>query len=316
MKTLNYSQDDVLVIFTMDVEPVATADGKTSGPASAAEGARRVRQYADVIGEYGYQPTFFIHPEMAELQADLFNEMRERGAAVELHLHTVKFAHQGRKYPTELGGLPRPLQLEALAAARDRFTEAMGFTPALFRPGCFSANDNTYGVLQELGFAGGSISIPGRTWTKRYCAWAGAMPHPHFANNEFRQLPGNLSFVEIPLSVDRIGGLRTHPVLGFQHYVDLRPGGVYTEEEDSGRDHAVILHNMATQLITEKPLLKTIVIDVHNDRDFVTPGATPAKHLRTILDNLGQEFDPHNLHPVSATMPQTVEYFKALHPAS
>ena len=39
-----------------------------------AEGRAGFRQYADVIVEYGYQPTFFIHLK-AELQADLFNEM-------------------------------------------------------------------------------------------------------------------------------------------------------------------------------------------------------------------------------------------------
>ena len=78
---------DVLVIFTMDVEPSTRADGHTSGPATTAEGARRVREYADLLREHGYAPTYFVHPELGEEQADLFLELRERGAEVGLHLH-------------------------------------------------------------------------------------------------------------------------------------------------------------------------------------------------------------------------------------
>lgn len=304
---------DVLVLFTMDVEPVARADGLTSGPATAAEGAQRVREYADVLGTYGLVPTFFLHPEMAEQQADLFREMRTRGAGIGLHLHTVKFRQGATAYRYELGGLPREQQMEAIAAARDRFVCALGFDPELFRPGCFSANDATYGVLHELGFRGGSVSIPGRIWPERHCIWAGAEPHPHYANPVFRQLAGDLPFVEIPLSVDRIGGLRTHP-LGFQHYVDLRPGGVYAEAEDSGRDHKTILRNMIRQLVDEAPALKTLVVDVHNDRDFLTPGATPARQLRAVLDGIEPELARHGLRPVSATMHQAVARFKAKAP--
>ena len=62
---------DVLVIFTMDVEPPTRADGYTSGPSTTAEGARRVREYAGILREHGYAPTYFVHPELGEQQADL-----------------------------------------------------------------------------------------------------------------------------------------------------------------------------------------------------------------------------------------------------
>ena len=36
------------------------------------------------------------------------------------------------------------------------------FKSPKFRAGYFSANDMTYGVLEALGFRGGSVSIPGQ----------------------------------------------------------------------------------------------------------------------------------------------------------
>jgi hypothetical protein len=300
-------QSEVLILFTMDVEPAAQADGRTSGPASTEEGGRRVREYAEALAAFGYAPTFFVHPELGETQAELFLELQREGAGLGLHVHTAKFAGSPRR--CELGGLTRKEQVATLSAGIDMFEGSFGFRPRIFRPGCFSANDCTYGVLDELGFTGGSVSIPGRVWTDRYCVWAGAEPHPHYANDRFRQLPGELPFVDIPLSVDRIGGLRTHE-LGFEHYVDLRPGGVYRETEDSGRDHAVILRHIARQLAHEEPILNTVVIDVHNDRDFIDPETTSARQLRTMLNGLEPILNECGLRPVSATLEQAIERFR------
>ncbi len=303
----NLDNRDVLILFTMDVEPPARADGRTSGPATAEQGSRRVREYADALAEFGYVPTYFVHPELGESQADLLLELQRRGAGLGLHLHTAKCALSPR--PCELGGLTRSEQITVLAAGRDLFDRYFGFRPRIFRPGCFSASDCTYGVLHELGFVGGSISIPGRVWPERCCVWAGAEPHPHFANDRFRQLPGELPFVDIPLSVDRIAGLRTH-ALGFQHYADLRPGGVYSEDEDSGRDHAVLLRHMAQQLAEEQPGLKTIVIDVHNDRDFIDLQTTSGRQLQILLTGLEPILAEFGLRAVSATIEQAIDMFR------
>ncbi len=306
MKEPVFNDHDVLILFTMDVEPPARADGRTSGPATAEEGGRRVREYADALARFGYVPTYFVHPELGAWQADLFLGLQRRGAGLGLHLHASKFTASPR--PCELGGLTRNEQVEVLSAGSDLFERHFGFRPRIFRPGCFSANDCTYGALHELGFVGGSVSIPGRVWPERYCVWAGAEAHPHFANDRFRQLPGDLPFVDIPLSVDRVAGLRTHR-LGFQHYADLRPGGVYSEDEDSGRDHAVLLRHVAQQLAEDRPGLKTIVIDVHNDRDFITPETTSAKQLQVLLTGMGPILAEFGLSPVSATMEQAIATF-------
>ncbi len=299
--------NEVLVLFTMDVELPTSGDGLTSGPASLAEGARRTREYYDVLRAAGYTPTYFIHPELGETQAGLFGELRAAGACLGLHVHAVKF--RPVPSPCELGGLAAAAQTAVLTAAAAMFERHFSERPTLFRPGCFSANDETYGVLHRLGFVGGSVSIPGRVWPARHCVWAGAEPHPHYAHAAFRQLPGDLPFVEIPLSVDRVGGLRRH-ALGFDYYPDLRPGGVYTAAEDSGRDHAAMLAHLAEQLATERPLLRTIVVDVHNDREFADPRSDAGRQLREVLDGLVPALARVGLRPVGATFAEAVRRYR------
>ncbi len=229
---------DVLILFTMDVESPALADGRTSGPATAEEGGRRVREYADALAQHGYVPTYFVHPELGETQSDLFLDLQSRGAGLGLHLHTAKFAASPRS--CELGGLTRDEQIEVLSSGRALFERYFGFCPRIFRSGCFSANDCTYGVLHELGFT----------------------------------------------------------------------GGVYSEEEDSGRNHAELLRNVVQQLAEERPGLKTVGIDVHNDRDFIDQQSTSAKQLHTLLTSLEPVLAQFGLRSVSATMEQAIKAFK------
>ena len=58
-----------------------------------------------------------------------------------------------------------------------------------------------------------------------------------------------------------------------------------------------------------KPKLKTIVIDVHNDRSFKDLSTTPAKQLKTVLDNLKPELEKYGMTPVSATYDQAITRF-------
>lgn len=311
--TAGNTDNRVWIVFTMDVELNTSGDGKTSGPATSAEGARRIREYFDCVGAFGYTPSYFVHPDIGDEQVEVLLDLKKQGAFLGLHLHPVKFTRQPAAY--ELGGLTRTEQLDILGQARDMFAGRFGFVPTYFRPGCFSASDVTFSVLQELGFVGGSVSIPGRIWPERCCVWAGTEFHPHYANPAFRQLPGAMDFVNIPLSVARLHGLRRHPV-GFLHYPDLRPGGVYSNDEDSGRDHRDLLGQIVRQLVDDRPLLKTIVVDVHNDRDFCDLSTTSAQQLRQVLDGIGPLLAEHRLSPVNGPFDEVASVFRITNPLS
>ena len=297
---------DLLILFTMDVE-LPSRGPESSGPVDNEVGARRVLEYFEVLRDYGYTPTFFVHPELGRTQADIFLDLKERGASIGLHIHAAKIADGF--YGMELGAHPSNTQKEIIESGIAMFEEYFGFRPDIFRPGCFSANDSTYRVLTDLGFKGGGISIPGRVWNERYCAWSGAYPHAHYAHENFRLLEGDLNFVDIPLSVDR-SKLVSHP-LGFKHYFDLRPGDVYTAENVIERDHKQILSNIVSQIAADDPILKTIVVDVHNDREFKDVAKTPARQLREVLDNIEPELNKFGLKPVDATYDKAIELFQS-----
>ena len=102
----------------------------------------------------------------------------------------------------ELGAYPAAEQRAIVAEAMGIWEGALGQPPIYFRPGCNSANDETFGVLLDLGFRGGSIAAPHQAWAKNHCVWTAADPYPHRANLSFRQFAGDSEFVDVPMSVD------------------------------------------------------------------------------------------------------------------
>ena len=291
------SSHELYVLFTMDVEP-ATTEAGTSGPVSNEAGMRSIQDFRDVLRSWGYRATYFVHPELALAQPQFLQDLAGDGSVLGLHLHTTKFAAAPKA--CELGGLTADEQRDVILKAVDMFETGTGFRPTLFRPGCFSASDATYGVLVELGFAGGGVSIPGRVWPEHYCVWSGAYPYAHFAHEAFRQARGELPFVDIPLSVDLTHPLRWNP-LGFHHYPDLRPGGMYSDEEEVENDRRAMLRNILHRMAQDDPPLKTLVVDVHNDRDFVAEDSQAAVHLRSLLDGIEPECHDLGWSPVAST---------------
>lgn len=298
----------LFVLFTMDVEP-STANPGVSGPDSDEAGMRAILDFQAVLRSAGFRATYFVHPELALAYADFYLELADEGNGIGLHLHTTKFSPA--KQPYELGGLVPEEQKRVLRIAADMFAEGLGERPKIFRPGCFSANDGTYKVLTELGFSGGSISIPGRIWTDRFCVWSGAYPYIHFAHENFRQCEGALPFVEIPLSVALNNPLRRHP-LGFYHYPDLRPGGIYSETDEVPYDRCKLMQDILMTTAADNPPAKTLVIDVHNDRDFAGMDSQASQNLRTLLDNIGPECGKLGWEVVPAVFEGVIRHYKEL----
>jgi hypothetical protein len=197
---------DVSVILTMDCEPALfelSALAKQlsgSGPATYEQGERSIRGYVEAADNEGYPVTLFAHPEVARAQTDLLLELQSAGACLGMHLHPYKF--DDRRYPRDLGGFDGDQQRALLCDATEVWSEALGQHPRYFRGGVFSANDDTFGVLADLGFEGGSLSCPGRVLPQAMAVWAGAELYPHRANLSFRQISGDSDFIEVPISVD------------------------------------------------------------------------------------------------------------------
>ena len=72
---------EINVVITMDCEPITSGThASATGPNTAELGQRATTGYARIAGSLGFPITFFIHPEMALAQADIFLKLENEGA--------------------------------------------------------------------------------------------------------------------------------------------------------------------------------------------------------------------------------------------
>jgi len=190
---------------TMDVERIAECS-PTGGPPDWAFSARSVRSYCQVLAERGISATLFVVPDTAVEQGLLLRQIAEdTGTELGLHMHPQCWRdhYQNAQAHDYLGGYSGAEQFEILSEALKEVGNALGKQPRAFRGGNFSANDETFRVLTDLGFTHGSVSQPGRSVPKYRACWKDAEPDVHQAHNAFRLSAGDLDFVEVPLTSDR-----------------------------------------------------------------------------------------------------------------
>jgi peptidoglycan/xylan/chitin deacetylase (PgdA/CDA1 family) len=279
------------VLITMDVEPALPADRPpaSTGPLNYADSERFIRGYARMAADYGYPVSFMIHPEVTGAHPDLMLELEGEGACLGLHVHPWKFADG--HYKAHFGGLSAERQYAILSEATEMWRDGLGKRPRYFRPGTFSANDSTFAVLDHLGFLGGSVSLPGRVYPDMNAVWAGAEYDPHRANAVFRQVPGDLDFVNIPLSVDIS---RTEDRDGRKFHWDLRP-------DWQAADYHRIARNIVEQVIARAPRVRVLHMVTHNDNDFSNPDDRVRKNYATVLRELTGAIRAAGGEPAGAT---------------
>jgi hypothetical protein len=283
--------DTIYVAMSMDCERARDfTHPDASGPKDFAASADWVRAYAARAGEYGFPITYFLHPEVATGQAEVFLELEREGACLGLHLHPWKFGDG--KYKAHFGGLSRDQQLAAVSEASALWQQAMGRRPDYFRPGTFSANDSTFGVLVELGFRGGSISAPERIYPDLNSIWTGAVKDPHRPHPHFRQWRGDLPFANLPHTHDYS---TLYTLKSRRFYRDLRPD--YLDA-----DYRFIADNIVRQIIERAPAIPMITMDTHNDHDYTDPQDRVCGNYITMLRELNDAFERHSITPVGITM--------------
>ena len=289
---------DVLVLFTMDCEPARDDVSShalrmsASGPRDYAESAASIDAYCRGLMSRGFPVTLFLHPEVAEAHADLVLALEADGACLGLHLHPYKLG-DGR-WRLDLGAYPADVQREILRQAVETWQRALGRRPLYFRAGYFSANDATFAVLEELGFRGGSLSIPGRVLPEHFSVWAGADPYPHRADLAFRQNAGTGDFVEVPVPVDRRRPVtRGHAgEAGFEWpYI---PASAY--------DHRCVVTDMLEAFADSDRPWGTVVMDTHNDQDYGDPAHPATRNLAVISAALRAGCDRLGLRPLGGTV--------------
>jgi hypothetical protein len=183
----------------MDCQPAATR-AAPEGPKTWEQSARAIDGFCTRLLNAGYPATLFLTPQCVEQHTPLMEELLERG--IELGLYVQPQSLSGGGYTRYLGQYGGEAQRAIIDLARQQFQDAIGVRPQSVRTGLFSASDETFGVLYDLGFRQGSVSSPGRQIGQHAAAWTSAPRDPHYVDAQSRVHPGHLPFLEIPLTTD------------------------------------------------------------------------------------------------------------------
>lgn len=286
---------EIKIVVTMDCErPTADTDPVASGPPNFQMAEIWTRAYANIAAEYGWPVTFFVHPETAVAQADMFRELESAGHCLGLHIHAWRFDSH---FQCEFGGLSEAEARAMLSRAIEMWREAFSVPPRYFRQGTLSANDSLFRVLADLGFRGGSVSLPGRVFPDKHAVWAGAPLDPHRGHPDFRLLEGPLEFANMPISVDTS---QLNEKDGRQFYWDLRP-------DFDGLDYLQMARNIVAQLRERHPAIPCINMLTHNDYDFADPESRVGRNYRDVLAAIKAACDEANIKTVGATLGEIVD---------
>jgi len=272
----------LLVAFTMDCEQVGAHQG---GPATWDLGRRSIRGYCEVLADHDLKATLFVVPQAAERYHQLLGNLASCGVEVGLHYHP-----QDHGYHDFLGAYTADEQHRMIEDAASQWASAVGTAPQVFRPGNFSANDNTLPILEDLGFLAGSVSCPRRNFSEVRAHWSGAPLDAHFGHRANRLLPGDMTFFEAPLTVDwesMMWGGRTPLELRLE-MVDARA------------------HGFTVRKVVERQLDQGVqphlVAMTHSIFDYTDP----AEFRRQVLDGLIGEIEraaaEHQLEPKGVTL--------------
>lgn len=286
----------------MDCEPSrGTTHPLATGPEDWTVGENAVCGYSEIASRYGFPVTLFVHPETAIAQAAMFRDLEQHGACLGLHMHPWKYSrwrYNGSRYHAHYGGLSEAEQLALLAESSALWQDAIGRRPSYFRPGTFSANDAIFRVLDSLGFKGGSCTAPGRVIPEMCAVWSGAEPDPHLANAVFRQIAGDLSFVNMPLSADR-SVLLSGPS-GRSMYADLRPDVDWLGQYQTS--YKKIATNIVSQVLKRDPDVPVLNTISHNQYAYRDSGDPVYQRLQRMLDEVCAACSAANLEPVGVTL--------------
>jgi peptidoglycan/xylan/chitin deacetylase (PgdA/CDA1 family) len=282
---------EIYIVVTMDCErPPSDAVPLASGPPDLMTSEAWVRAYARRAANYDLPVSFFLHPEVAADQADLYRELEADGACLGMHLHPWKFV--GGRYKAHFGGMADERLRTCLEETTAMWCDAIGRHPLYFRPGTFSANDNAFRILAEQGFRGGSISVPGRFYPRQNAIWVGAEPDPHRGHVCFRQLPGALEFANMPVSVDLSRMIEKD---GKRFHWDLRP-------DFADADYDEIAQNIVAQTLARQPLVPVINMITHNDHDYTDNGERNSRNFEAVLRAITDACAAAKLDPVGTTI--------------
>jgi hypothetical protein len=285
------------LIFTMDCYP-ANSRSAPEGPADWIQSGRSIEGYCDSLRAVGFPATLFLCPQAIAEHDPLLDDLASLGAEVALEIHPPSLPTGRRgKY---LGQYTRTEQRALIETAARAFEEILGRQPRSVRSAMFSASDDTFPLLFELGFRQGSLSSPGRRVGKHAAQWIDAETDPHYVDSTSRLRKGAIPFLELPVTTDAqqsAGGVS--PDLAIEH-------GTLEAW------HRPLIEGQLARLERENVGFRSLCFITANRHLYNKPGDRLAEALDRLLDYVLSLEDRFTLVP--ATLSEAHAQFRRLVP--
>lgn len=263
-------------------------------------GKRADTGIAELLEARNLRGTFHVLPGDAKANAPLYHELKTRGHEIGLHVHP---AEQGYG---EFFGIYGPAEQHAiLREARQTTEEALGFAVGSLCIGYGSTNDHSYGVFHEQGFRHGMTSIPTRILPECASVHAGAPLGMHYANPHNRVLPGNLDYVEVPVTVDPESRM-----WGGKHPQDLRI------ELVDAKNHFYTMKKSIDRQLAEQSSVVYLLAITHNVFDYSNPHDFRRATLNGVLDHAQRLASQYQLQLTATTIGELADTYRQAVPLS
>jgi hypothetical protein len=281
----------MLFCVTMDAERIR-AESPPGGPPDWDFSERAIAGFSRTIEAEDACGTFFIVPETAHRHRDLWLGLDPARFELGLHLHPQSLG-DGR-WSEYLGAYRAAEQRRLIETAAASWEQALGRRPRAFRPGNYSANDDTFRLLAEARFTHGSVSAPGRVAPDFRAVWAGALPWPHRAHAHFRLIAGDLDFMEAPVAQDPAEMREPTPLRFFPRELRVEWG----DAEVHGRT----IRRTLRRMLDGGAAVLAVVAMTHNTEDYFTEGSPRLDALRGLIRHARLAAEEHALEFTAATI--------------
>jgi hypothetical protein len=279
-------RSSLYVLFTMDCHPAGTRTAP-EGPRHWEQSIRSIDGFRTQLLNRGYAATLFLSPGCARAHAPLVEELRDSDVELGLFVHPPSLVNGA--YRAYLGQYDDVSQRAIIALAMEAYQDAVGARPVSVRSAHYSANDVTYALLVEHGFRQGSLSSPGRRVSKHGADWSDAETDPHYAHRANRLRPGDLPFLEIPVTTDATqtrGGVAPELAL---------------ENGTLEKWHQPLIDGQLERMEREAVPFKALCFITRNFFAYNARGDTVAATLDAVLDYLDRLRDRYEVVPVTAS---------------
>lgn len=166
------------IYITIDTEMDANPHWKKAWPpeyTSVLEGIPGF--YRPLWDKYNAHPVYFLSPEilLSEECCDIFRSEIEKGAIIGAHLHpeyiepqmNVEEGRQTKASEFPCSAYPTEIERQKIENLTLLIEKKLGVRPVWYRAARFGADEDTYKILDELGYKYESSVTPGVDWSDR-----------------------------------------------------------------------------------------------------------------------------------------------------